>query len=112
MYPVSLDRPSTNRRKKTLLVFGDDWPTPNGTCIRDYIHVTDLVESHIATINYLMSYSNQGLTVNLGTGGHAVFEIIHAFPDFTGRRIVYQVVSQGWQMLPPRLLIAPQHLKS
>lgn len=79
-------------KKETLEIFGDDWPTPDGTCIRDYVHVTDLVEGHIAALSYLMRPSTDGLTVNLGTGhGYSVLQIIHACQEVVGRKIPYQI---------------------
>ncbi|MFH4415736.1 MAG: UDP-glucose 4-epimerase GalE [Neisseriaceae bacterium] len=75
-----------------LSVFGADYPTKDGTGIRDYIHVVDLATGHIRALQKHMNSS--GLhTYNLGTGkGYSVFEIIHAFEEASGRPIPYQVV--------------------
>ncbi len=78
-----------------LTVFGDDYPTPDGTCIRDYIHVCDLAEAHVAAIKTLEkaedSYSGVDY-INIGTGrGHSVLEVIHAFEDTTGHKLNYQI---------------------
>jgi UDP-glucose 4-epimerase len=72
-------------QRPELLVFGDDYPTPDGTCIRDYIHVNDLGEAHVLALEYL---ANQGNSVflNLGTGrGASVKEIIDAVEKVCGR---------------------------
>lgn len=74
-----------------LNVFGNDYDTLDGTGVRDYIHVMDLAEGHLAALDYLNSHS--GLTViNLGTGiGYSVFEMIKAFEKASGRQIAYQI---------------------
>lgn len=65
--------------RKELVVFGDDYPTADGTCIRDYIHVMDLAEGHVAAIEFAMAH--EGTEVfNLGTGqGYSVLDMVHAF---------------------------------
>lgn len=70
-------------KQESLTVFGDNYPTPDGTCIRDYIHVMDLAEAHVKAITYMDSQEN-GLcdTINIGTGkGSSVLEIIKAFEE-------------------------------
>ena len=81
-------------KRPELHVFGDDYPTPDGTCIRDYIHVVDLARGHLAALDKLVA--KQGLlTYNLGTGrGNSVFEVIHAFQKATGLKIPCKVVSR------------------
>ena len=65
---------------KELKVFGDNWPTPDGTCIRDYIHVMDIAEGHIAALEYLENNAPQIKHFNLGTGlGTSVLELIKIF---------------------------------
>ncbi len=78
-------------RREQLKVFGTDYPTPDGTGVRDYIHVIDLAEGHLAALDYIGQ--NAGvLTVNLGTGrGHSVLEIIFAFEKASGRKIPYSI---------------------
>lgn len=74
-----------------LNVWGDDWPTPDGTGVRDYIHVMDLAEGHLAALDHL---ERQGglLTVNLGTGrGLSVLEMVKAFEQASGRPVPYNV---------------------
>lgn len=75
-----------------LLVFGDDYPTRDGTGVRDYIHVSDLAHGHLKALNKLSE--KNGVSVwNLGTGrGYSVFEMIRAFENVTGRTIPFRVV--------------------
>jgi UDP-glucose 4-epimerase len=81
-------------RLPALKIFGTDYHTPDGTCIRDYIHVTDLALGHVAALRYL-ERGQDSVTVNLGTGrGHSVFEVIRAFELATGMRVRYEVASR------------------
>lgn len=78
-------------RQKCLRVWGDDYPTPDGTGVRDYIHVADLAEGHVAALNFL---DRQGglLTVNLGTGsGYSVLEMVKAFEKASGCAIPCEI---------------------
>ncbi len=77
--------------RDTLSVFGNDYPTPDGTGVRDYIHVCDLADGHVAALNYLCG--QEGLvTVNLGTGkGISVLEMIGAFEQAAGKSIPYRI---------------------
>ncbi|GHU27761.1 UDP-glucose 4-epimerase [Betaproteobacteria bacterium] len=77
-----------------LSVFGNDYPTPDGTGVRDYIHVVDLARGHLAALKALAS--GPGLiTVNLGTGqGYSVLDIIHAFEQASGRPVPYRIVAR------------------
>jgi UDP-glucose 4-epimerase len=78
-------------RLAALKIFGIDYQTPDGTCIRDYIHVTDLALGHVAALRYLERHQ-ESLTVNLGTGrGHSVFEVIRAFEVATGNPVRYDI---------------------
>lgn len=81
-------------KRKKLQVFGGDYPTPDGTGVRDYIHVEDLALGHLAALSALIK--SQGvLTVNLGTGkGYSVLEIIKAFERASGKIIPYEVISR------------------
>ena len=81
-----------NGQRAQLSVFGDDYPTPDGTGVRDYIHVVDLAEGHVAALKYLAN--NDGLlTVNLGTGcGYSVLDMVHAFEKASGRPVPYTIV--------------------
>jgi UDP-arabinose 4-epimerase len=67
-----------------LQIFGSDYPTPDGTCIRDYIHVNDLADAHVRAIEHLQA-GNNSIAVNLGTGqGHSVKEVISTVEEITG----------------------------
>mgnify|MGYP003429888869 CR=1 FL=1 len=81
-------------RRDRLSVFGDDYPTPDGTGVRDYIHVVDLAEGHLAALRY--SLGRHGCHVfNLGTGrGTSVRELVHAFEGVAGRTIPYEIVAR------------------
>jgi len=77
--------------RPSLNVWGDDWPTPDGTGVRDYIHVMDLAEGHVAALDHL-ERAGGILTVNLGTGrGVSVLEMVEAFGRASGRPIPYNV---------------------
>ena len=82
------------RRQPYLRVFGGDYDTPDGTGIRDYIHVEDLAEGHLAALG--RTRSDRGLhTWNLGTGhGTSVLELVSAFERATGTEIPYEVVDR------------------
>jgi UDP-glucose 4-epimerase len=81
-------------RLKELSVYGGDYPTPDGTGIRDYIHVVDLVQGHLAALDILQDRPGS-LTVNLGTGrGHSVLEMVQAFSRASGRQIPYRIVDR------------------
>ena len=79
---------------KELRVWGDDYPTPDGTGVRDYIHVVDLAEGHVAVLKKLAA--NPGLVIyNLGTGrGTSVLELVHAFENANGVKIPYAVMGR------------------
>lgn len=81
-------------RREFLSVFGDDYPTPDGTGIRDYLHVTDLARGHVAALRYLANHRGV-LTVNLGTGrGHSVLEMVRGFERAIGRMIPWRAVAR------------------
>jgi UDP-glucose 4-epimerase len=77
-----------------LAVYGGDWPTPDGTGLRDYIHVVDLALGHVSTLAKLAQAPGV-LTYNLGTGrGTSVLEMVHAFEQASGRPVPYQIVAR------------------
>ena len=79
-------------RRESLPVFGDDYPTPDGTPLRDYIHVVDLAAGHVAALEHLSSSDGGARAWNLGTGhGTSVFEVIAAFEKASGVKIPYTV---------------------
>ncbi len=74
---------------KPVTVFGEDYATPDGTCIRDYIHVEDLAEAHILALEYLLAGGSSD-QFNVGTGsGHSVREVIRAVEEVTGQKVPY-----------------------
>jgi UDP-glucose 4-epimerase len=76
-------------RDPCLTVFGNDYETPDGTCIRDYVHVMDLAEGHLRALECLQT--EKLITVNLGTGcGVSVLELIHAFSKSSGKKVPYR----------------------
>ncbi len=81
-------------KRKQLLVFGNDYPTPDGTCIRDYIHVVDLAEAHVVALQRLLKKKNTSAyeIYNLGTGkGSSVLEVITAFERVSGKKLNYKI---------------------
>jgi UDP-glucose 4-epimerase len=81
-------------RLPKLRVFGGDYDTPDGTGVRDYIHVTDLAAGHLAALEYL-DKRRRNITVNLGTGrGFSVLEAIKAFERASGKRVTYEIVAR------------------
>ncbi|MCW4469326.1 UDP-glucose 4-epimerase GalE [Flavobacterium sp. MFBS3-15] len=81
--------------REQLSVFGDDYNTPDGTCIRDYIHVVDLAKAHVTALKRLINKANAEKVevFNLGTGkGSSVLEVIHAFEKATGQKLNYKIV--------------------
>ncbi len=81
-------------RLQKLRVFGGDWPTVDGSGVRDYIHVMDLAEGHVAALRHLLGH--EGLfTVNLGTGqGYSVLQMVQAFGKSIGRDLPYEIVAR------------------
>lgn len=83
--------------REKLSVFGDDYPTPDGTCIRDYIHVVDLAKAHVVALQRLLDGKNtENYEVfNVGTGtGSSVLEVINSFERVSGEKLNYQIVGR------------------
>ncbi len=81
-------------RRDRLSVFGGDYPTPDGTGVRDYIHVVDLAEGHVAAVRRLLAHEGS-FTVNLGTGrGYSVLELVSAYARASARDVAYDVVDR------------------
>lgn len=81
-------------KREFLYVYGDDWPTIDGTGVRDYVHVADLVRGHIKALEYLIN-KKKSLTINLGTGkGYSVLSLIKSFEKVSGKKINYQIVGR------------------
>jgi UDP-glucose 4-epimerase len=77
--------------EKPMTIFGDDYETPDGTCIRDYIHVTDLAEAHLAAIEKLLAGGSSN-AFNVGTGhGRSVLEVMRAVEEVTGRKVPHEI---------------------
>jgi UDP-glucose 4-epimerase len=77
-----------------LSIFGDDYPTTDGTGVRDYIHVLDLAEGHLAALNFIAQHSGVNIW-NLGTGvGYSVLEVVRAFEQASGCSVPYSIVSR------------------
>ena len=82
-------------RRKQLQVYGGDWPTADGSGVRDYIHVMDLAEGHRAALDVLLAEGPQLLTLNLGSGqGHSVLEVAAAFEAASGRPVPLKIVER------------------
>ena len=81
-------------RREKLAVFGNDYDTPDGTGVRDYIHVCDLAEGHVAALRYLLA-APRSITVNLGTGqGYSVLDLVRAYEAASGRAVPYEIVAR------------------
>ena len=83
--------------RKELSVFGSDYPTSDGTCIRDYIHVVDLAKAHVVALKRLIEAKNETKveTFNIGTGtGSTVLEVINAFEKVSGQKLQYKIVDR------------------
>ena len=82
---------------KELIVFGDNYPTSDGTCIRDYIHVVDLAKAHIKSLNRLLDNKNSSNydVFNIGTGtGSSVLEVIKSFEKVSNQKLNYKIGSR------------------
>lgn len=102
LIPLILQVP--NGKREHISVFGTDYPTKDGTCVRDYIHVTDLAQAHILAVKYLMA-GNESDVFNLGNGvGFTVKEVIETAEKVTGQSI--KVVEEGRRAGDPATLIA------
>lgn len=83
--------------RQELSVYGDDYPTPDGTAVRDYIHVVDLAKAHVIALQRLLNKKNLDRVeiFNLGTGtGSSVLEVIHAFEKISGQKLPYKIVAR------------------
>jgi UDP-glucose 4-epimerase len=81
-------------KRDFLAVFGGDWPTHDGTGVRDYIHVVDLARGHVKAVDYLLA-GNGSLTVNLGAGrGYSVLDLVKAFERASNKPITYKIVAR------------------
>lgn len=86
LIPLVLD--AAFGRKREIYIFGDDYPTKDGTCIRDYVHVSDLADAHVMALHRLLT-SEESFAVNLGSGrGFSVREIVQTVETITNRKII------------------------
>ena len=93
--------------KQALEIFGTDYPTSDGTCVRDYIHVSDLADAHVRALEYL-ERQNSSLFVNLGTGtGHSIRQVVGTIESVTGRKVPIRMASRRVGD-PPRLVADPR----
>lgn len=120
-YPDLADRAALNlipiaigqlRRGESPVVFGNDYPTPDGSCIRDYVHVRDLARAHLDAIDYLAQQQRSFDTFNVGTGsGASVLEVLEKLRQVSG--IDFEIVQDGRRAGdPPRLVADVSRIKS
>jgi len=99
-------------RKPEVRIFGTDYPTPDGTCLRDYIHVSDLAAAHVMGLKALMAEKVQSQAINLGTGiGYSVRQVIDAAKRITGQDFLVREVPRR-EGDPPVLVAAVDRAKS
>lgn len=104
LIPLAID--AALGRRPELAVFGSDYPTPDGSCVRDYVHVTDLVDAHIRALGRL---DRGSVRYNLGTGrGHSVLEVVNAVERVSGRKIPLRMA--GRRAGDPAMLVASSGL--
>jgi UDP-glucose-4-epimerase GalE len=114
LIPLALAASTANGPE--LQIYGSDYPTPDGTCVRDYIHVNDLADAHVRALQYLEKgggeKSGGSLAVNLGTGqGHSVLEVVQAAESATGRP-VRRIIGPRRPGDPPILVANPAKAQS
>ncbi len=97
-------------QQASIKIFGDDYPTVDGTCVRDYVHVTDLAEAHVRALTYLAD-NGPGVAFNLGTGrGYSVREVIETAKAVTGR-VIPEVIAPRRSGDPPELVASPGRVR-
>ncbi|MFA5805499.1 MAG: UDP-glucose 4-epimerase GalE [Melioribacteraceae bacterium] len=102
LIPIVLETAQSKRKK--VFVYGNDYDTSDGTCIRDYIHVNDLADAHLKSLEYLIN-GGESNVINLGTGkGNSVLEIIEKAKAITKKEIPFEVVSR--RVGDPAILVA------
>lgn len=106
LVPLALEAAAGTR--ECLEIYGPDHSTPDGTCIRDYVHVTDLAEAHVLALDYLAN-GGESTALNLGSEqGHSVLEVIAAVEEVTGQRVPSRI-SPRRPHDPPVLVASAQH---
>jgi len=106
LIPLTLQVPLGQRQK--LMVFGDDYPTPDGTCIRDYVHVEDLAQAHRLAIEATTPQTREVFNIGTGTGS-SVLEVIRTCEEVTGTKIPFDVTARR-PGDPPALVASPEKL--
>jgi UDP-glucose 4-epimerase len=106
LIPLILQVPLGQRKK--LLVFGNDYPTADGTCVRDYVHVDDLAQAHRLAIEATTPQTQDVFNIGTGTGS-SVYEVIRAAEQVTGKQIPFDVVARR-PGDPPALVASPKKL--
>jgi UDP-glucose-4-epimerase GalE len=102
LIPLALAASAANGPE--LQIYGSDYPTPDGTCLRDYVHVNDLADAHVRALQHLEN-GGDSLATNLGTGrGHSVLEVIQAAESTTGRPVRRKIVPR--RLGDPPILVA------
>ena len=92
LLPIVMEAAVGKRDK--ISIFGDDYPTPDGTCIRDYIHVSDLASAHYMALNYLTTHDESQI-INLGTAkGSSVLEVIQRTEEIIGKKLPYSFAAR------------------
>ena len=87
--------PSSTGGKEKLNIYGKNWRTVDGTCVRDYIHISDLANAHQKAIGYLLNQDSKYINLNVGTGkGTTVLELIETFQKANNCNIKFQFVSR------------------
>ena len=93
IFPIILD--VINHKTKKFFIFGNDWPTEDGTCVRDYIHVMDLADAHLAALNYILNSKPQINNINIGTGkGTSVLELVNIFNKLIKSNLSFEFSSR------------------
>ena len=93
-----------------MTLFGDDYPTPDGTCIRDYVHVSDLADAHVAAVEHLLR-DGKSEVFNVGTGeGHSVLEVLTAVERATGKKVPH-IIGPRREGDPPSLVADSKKLQ-
>jgi UDP-glucose 4-epimerase len=103
LIPLVLD--AASGRKAEVQILGTDYPTPDGTCVRDYIHVSDLATAHVVGLKGLLARQVESQAINLGTGnGYSVREVVDAARRVTG--VNFKVIEGGRRGGDPPVLVA------
>ena len=93
LFPSIFD--AIQKKIEYLPIYGNDWPTKDGTCVRDFIHIMDLAEAHLLVLNYLIKNEPQNLKLNIGTGkGFTVLEVVNTFINEINLDLKYRFVDK------------------